>query len=236
MVRQKYLKNVKLHALDEAVLARYFRHYDPKTLHLTPEHFPPLTAEQLFGNQQPLELEVGCGTGEFLCSVAASQPAVNFVGIDNWRKALYRAVENADALALTNIRFLHADFLHMGPLLRPNSAQQVYLHFPPPYYRRGRFQKAQLFTPTFLDWTSLILTPGGRLSVMTDHADYFLEMLTLIESDPRFEKVHQERSLTGFSPAEKSRFQRIWERYGLEVLRFEVRKRAGDYNRQQTVL
>jgi len=224
MVRQKYLKNVKLHDLDEAVLARYFKHYDPKTLHLAPEQFVPLTAENLFGTQQPMELEVGCGTGEFLCSLAASQPDVSFVGIDNWRKALYRAVENADALALDNIRFLHADFLRMGPLLQPESVQQVYLHFPPPY-RRGRFHHAQLFTPTFLDWTALILTSGGRLSVMTDHADYFLEMLALIERDPRFEKVHQERSLTGFSPAEKSRFQRIWERYGLDVLRFEVRKR-----------
>ena len=225
MVRQKYLKHIKLPALDEATLQRYLRHYDPKTLHLAPEQFPPLTAESLFGNQHPLELEVGCGTGEFLCAVAASRPDVNFAGIDQWRKALYRAVENADALALANIRFLHADFLRMGPLLRPDSVQQVYLHFPPPY-RRGRFHKAQLFTPTSLDWTHLLLVPGGRLSVMTDHADYFGEMLALIESDPRFEKVHQERYLTGFSPAEKSRFQRIWERYGLDVLRFEVRKRA----------
>lgn len=225
MVRQKYLKNVKMGALDEALLQRYFTRYDPKTLYLNPQQFPPITAEALFGSSALLEVEVGCNTGEFLCAMAAARPEVNFLGIDLWRKALYRAVEIAGSLALNNIRFLNADFLRLEPLLRPDSVQQVYLHFPPPS-RRGRFHKGQLFTQTFLDWMNLILVPEGGLSFMTDHPDYFFESLALIEADPRFEKVHQERYLTGFSAAEKSRFQRIWERYGLEVLRFEVRKRA----------
>ncbi len=224
MARQTFLKNVKMPALDEAVLQRYFIHYDAKTLHFSPETYAPITSEHLFGNQQPLEIEVGCGTGEFLCAMAATRPEVNFLGIDIWRKALYRAVEIASSLSLPNIRLLHADFLRLGPLLRPTSARQVYLHFPPPY-RRGKFHKQQLFTPTFLDWMDLILVPGGQLSFMTDHEQYFFECLALIEADPRFENVHPERYLKGFSGAEKSRFQRIWERRGLDVLRFEVQKR-----------
>jgi tRNA G46 methylase TrmB len=61
---------------------------------------------------------------------------------------------------------------------------------------------------------------------MTDHQAFFLEMLTTIEQDGRFEKTHAERYLIGFEPEVKSRFQRMWERHGLPILRCEVRKRG----------
>ena len=69
------------------------------------------------------------------------------------------------------------------------------------------------------------LCPGGRLSVMTDHREYFLEMLELVEQDVRFEKTHAERYLLGFDAPAISRYQRLWERHGLATLRFEVRRR-----------
>ncbi len=60
---------------------------------------------------------------------------------------------------------------------------------------------------------------------MTDHETFFLEMLALLEADCRFEKAHAERYLIGFEPEVKSRFQHIWERHGLPILRCELRKR-----------
>jgi len=59
---------------------------------------------------------------------------------------------------------------------------------------------------------------------MTDHHEFFMEMLALIEQDARFAKTHAESYLIGFETEAKSQFQRIWERHGLPALRVELQQ------------
>ena len=223
MSRRTLSRQIRLRPLNDAALRKYLAYYDSRSLHYEPERFPPLCSQRLFENSAPLELEVGCGTAEFLCSLAAKEPGTNFVGVDVASRPLYKAVEIASSLKLENTRFLHADFALMYPLLEPCSLRQVYVHFPDPN-TRPKFHQRKLVTPAFLDAIHLALIPAGGLSLMTDHAAFFHELLTLVEADGRFEKAHAERYLIGFEPEVKSRFQRIWERHGLPILRLEVRK------------
>ena len=44
----------------------------------------------IFGNQQPLALEIGCGTGHFVMARAAQQPEVNFLAIDIYNKGCWK--------------------------------------------------------------------------------------------------------------------------------------------------
>lgn len=225
MSRRTFLRRIRTQPLDDALLQRYLLNYHPRGLYEHPEQFPRFCSPRLFENAAPLELEVGCGSAEFLCALAAQEPAVNFVGIDIARKPLEKAVENAAALALDNIRLIYGNFAQMYPLLEPRSLQRVYVHFPDPNMR-PKFRSRRIISPTFLDAMHAALVPGGTLSVMTDHEAFFLEMLTILEADCRFEKTHTERYLVGFEPAVKSRFQRIWEGHGLPILRCELRKRS----------
>jgi tRNA (guanine-N7-)-methyltransferase len=111
----------------------------------------------------------------------------------------------------------------MYPLLAADALQAVYLHFPDPHMRQ-RFRKRRVVSPRFLDEISRALAPGGRLSITTDHYEFFLEMLALVEQDVRFAKTHAERYLISFEVPTKSQFQRIWERHGLPTLRIELQK------------
>ncbi len=224
MSRRTLSRQIRLRPLDAAALSKYLAHYDSRSLHYHPEQFPQLSSQRLFENSAPLELEVGCGTAEFLCALAAREPGTNFVGVDIASRPLYKAVEIASSLRLENVRFLHANVAQMYPLLVPCSLRQVYVHFPDPNTRL-KFQHRKLITPAFLDAIHLALVPEGKLSLMTDHAEFFHELLTLIEADCRLKKTHDERYLIGFEPEVKSRFQKIWERHGLPILRLEVRKR-----------
>ncbi len=225
MPRRTFLRRLhRQQPLDEARLKRYLLGYHPRSLYEHPDQFSRLTSQALFGNDAPLELEVGCGSAEFLCALAAREPAANFVGVDIARRPLEKAVELAASLALDNIRLLNGNFVQMYPLLEPRSLRRVYVHFPDPNMRT-KFRKRRIITPAFLNAMSRALVPGGTLSVMTDHEAFFLEMLALLEADCRFEKTHAERYLVGFEPAVKSRFQRIWEAHGLPILRCELRKR-----------
>jgi tRNA (guanine-N7-)-methyltransferase len=205
--------------------ARYLRFWRQADLHFHPERHPRITSEALFENGRPLDLEVGCGTGEFLCSLAAQEPEINFVGIDVYPKALYRAVEQAAAQGLDNILFIRAPVQFVYPLLEPDSIRTIYIHYPDPHLRARRQHK--IFNQTFLDAVHLALEPGGHLSVITDHELlFFEEILPLVEADARFEKHHEERYLIGYDPGTKSRYQKMWEKHDVEPLRILVAKRA----------
>src|SRR5260370_1867527 len=141
MPRRLLSRHIRPRPLDDREIKQYLRVYDARGLYHHPESFPRLCSHQLFGNSAPLELEVGCGTAEFLCSLASKEPEVNFVGVDVARRPLYKAVEIASLLQLTNVRFLHAKFAQLYPLLEPCSLRQVYVQFPylnppPKSYRR----------------------------------------------------------------------------------------------------
>ncbi|HZR41675.1 MAG TPA: tRNA (guanosine(46)-N7)-methyltransferase TrmB [Ktedonobacteraceae bacterium] len=221
MPRRTFLRYTKAQKLDEQTLQKYLLCFKPETLHHSWQTLPRL--RDLFGNEAPLELEVGCGSAEFLCSLALKHPETNFVGVDISGRSLFKAAENASELQVTNIKFINADFHLIYPLLCADSLQSVYLHFPDPHLK-PRCRKRRIFNQGFLDQMAMSLVVDGRLSVMTDIEELFMEMLQLIEQDTRFEKVHQERYLVGFEPAIKSHFQRIWEHYGERVFRFEVRR------------
>jgi tRNA (guanine-N7-)-methyltransferase len=204
---------------------KYLLYFNSRDLFFTPALFPRLDSKSLFDNDVALKIEIGCGTADFLCALALKEPQINFVGVDVAWKPLFKAVRTASALALDNIKFIKAEFKLMQALLVPASLEAVYLHFPDPN-RRAKFQKRTIFSPVFLDHMAKALTPTGCLSVMTDHGAFFMEMLSLVEQDPRFEKRHAERYLVGFETEVKSRFQRTWEKYQLPILRFEVKRRC----------
>jgi tRNA (guanine-N7-)-methyltransferase len=224
MPRRTFLRHTKAQKmLTDQMFANYLLSYLPATLYHEWQTLPGITAHELFDNAAPLELEIGCGSAEFLCTLAEKAPATNFVGIDISARSLLKAVEIAFELGLQNIKFINADFHLMYPLLRSNALSAVYLHFPDPHLK-ARCQKRRLFNETFLNALSTTLVDDGLLSVMTDVEAFFCEMLQLIEQDTRFSKVHPQRYLIGFEPAVKSHFQRLWEQHGESVLRFEVRK------------
>jgi tRNA (guanine-N7-)-methyltransferase len=222
---RRSLDRKKAPALDERTAARYLLELPGDRLYREPLAFPRISSASLFRNERPMELEIGCGNGEFLCSLARRDHETNFVGVEVKRKSVLEAVARASSADLDNIIFLRANFRLLYPLLTPGSLGAVYLHFPDPN-TRARFRKHRIFSDRFLREMHTATTSDGRISVMTDHEGSFTEMLRLAEGDERWEKNHAQRYLVGFETENRSRFQRIWEGHGLPTLRFELVKRG----------
>jgi tRNA (guanine-N7-)-methyltransferase len=177
-----------------------------------PEKLPRLFSQPLFGSDAPLELEIGCGTGEFLCSQAEQRPETNFVGVDLHVKSLYRAVSNALEKDLDNVLFIRVDFNLLYPLLVPESLRAAYLLFPDPGMKK-RQRRKRIFSEHFLREMYGALEPGGRLVAVTDHEEYFSRMVELAESAESWEIVPDGED-EGLGGGTKTRFGSLWEGRG----------------------
>ena len=222
MPRKTFLnRHTKASPPDEAVAAKYLLHWHTGDLYRSLEKFPTLTSKALFGNDHPLEIEIGCGTGEFLCGLAAERPISNFLGLDINLKSLFVGVEIARSASLENIKFIKAPVQYLYPLMPQDSLQAIYMHFPDPLLR-PKYRKRKVLNEVFLAHLSRTLQPGGLFSIVTDNVELFEDVLALVEESPYFRKTHTERYLTGFEPHAKSRYQLYWEAHDKPIFRLEL--------------
>lgn len=209
------------------------------------DNYPPIRSKDLFGNDKPLEMDIGCGTGEFICRLAEKYPETNYIGVEVSFKPIYRAVETAAAASLENIRFIRADINLMRPLMPAESLRKAYFHFPIPIRKASR-KKHVIFTPSFLDDIHKALEPEGCISVMSDDKTFFETLRKTACQDSRFCYIPRESGLPKL-PEKPSRAgnsgpsvddlsselhdghitycQFIWERRGCPTFGFLLKKK-----------
>jgi tRNA (guanine-N7-)-methyltransferase len=222
MSRGRQIVRLKLRPLS-AQAKELLLDWEPGELYSHPERFLQLTSNNLFGNQNPLEVEIGPGSGEYLCYLAGSKPGTNFLGIEVSRRSAVACAALAAETGLANFRVLRTDFKLLRPLLPAKGWAKVYLHFPDPPHKNAD-EKRRIFDRVFLDQMAFTLATEGQISVASDKQEFLVRMLKLAESDPRFRVTHPERYLQGMDAPVKSRFQLFWERKGVQPLRFILSK------------
>jgi tRNA (guanine-N7-)-methyltransferase len=140
----------------------------------------PLDGRTVFGNDQPVEVEVGSGKGLFLLTAARACPRVNFLGIEIVRKYVLFSATRVAKRALPNVRLVQADArLFLRDVVPASSLQAIHVYFPDPWWKT-RHRKRRVFTPAFAVQCARTLRPGGKLHVVTDVADYFQVMTELV--------------------------------------------------------
>lgn len=145
----------------------------------------------IFGNKNPVELEVGFGKGGFLVAAAQARPNVNFVGIEIERALVLYVAGRMVRRKLSNVRLLHGDARQIVARHLPaDSLQAIHVYFPDPWWKR-RHRKRRLFTAEFAHACVRALQPGGRLHLATDVEEYFTEMLTILHAIPELKVLEQ---------------------------------------------
>jgi tRNA (guanine-N7-)-methyltransferase len=225
MARGQYLTRLPARRLDSQTAGFYRMWWPSQRLYERPEEFPPLTTAALFEACGPLVLEIGCGAGEFLCALAARDAGCFHLGVDTARKPLDHAAATAAELELRNVRFLQADMKLLAPLLAPESLAAVFLHFPVPF-SVSRQRKHQTYSPYIFGHLHRALSPGGRISLLTDDRDVSTQVERHISRDERFRLVPADQWRFTFDDALKSSYHRRWERRGRAIHRHEIEKRA----------
>lgn len=223
MVRRALTRSIRAIPPDPARLAKYLLLWNQGELYRHPERFPPLTSAALFGSDAPLEIEIGCGTGEALLGLAAERPNHNFIGVEPWTKVVFRAVELAAEAGAENVRLIRAAVQFLYPLLAPESVHAFYIHYPDPNLRsRGQHK---IINAALLDALHRALCADGLLHIVSDHDQLVAETVALLDGDARWRRSHDAPVLLGYDPPVKSRYQRLWEKHDVPPKRMMLRKR-----------
>ena len=143
----------------------------------------PVDWAALFGNDNPVELEIGSGKGTFLVAQATARPGVNFFGLEwakwYWRYACDRLRRHGCA---ANARMSRAEARwFLDELVPPASLRAVHVYFPDPW-PKARHHKRRLIQESFMPIVERALAPGGRLQVVTDHADYWQQIEPTVDA------------------------------------------------------
>lgn len=126
----------------------------------------------LFGNDRPVELEVGCGKGGFICQLAARHPEVNFLAVEKYANVLVSACEAAREQGLDNIRFLWGDAEYLARFIPPHSIRRLYLNFSTPFPKKRQITH-RLTHGHFLEIYRGLLQPGASVIQKTDDRGLF---------------------------------------------------------------
>jgi len=134
----------------------------------------------LFGNTNPVYLEIGFGNGDALLERADRDPARNQLGIEVHRPGIGHLLNLADQRSLHNIRLIRDDAVEVLRNALPDaSLAGVYLFFPDPWHKK-KHHKRRIVNPAFVDQIARVLRPGGFLHIATDWEDYARHVLAVM--------------------------------------------------------
>ena len=127
---------------------------------------------EIFGNDHPLQMEIGCGKGSFICALAKQNPDINYIAVEVNPNVLCGACELAMDEKTDNIIFVLCGAELLPKYIRPGIIDRIYLNFSDPW-PKDRHAKRRLPSKEFLERYDKILVPDGVVEFKTDNRVLF---------------------------------------------------------------
>lgn len=135
---------------------------------------------EVFGNDNPIHIEVGMGKGKFIMELARQNPDINYVGIEKYSSVLIRALEKRPELEQDNLVFIRMDAEELPEVFAKDEVERIYLNFSDPW-PKDRHAKRRLTSKQFLGRYDTFLVPDGRVIFKTDNRPLFDFSLEQVE-------------------------------------------------------
>lgn len=154
-----------------------------------------------FGNDNPINIEIGMGKGRFIMDMAKLNPDINYIGIEKFSSVLVRAVEKQNEEQLPNLFFIRMDAENIESVFDKGEVDYIYLNFSDPW-PKDRHAKRRLTSVQFLARYVNILAKDGGVTFKTDNRPLFDFSLEQVEEagwvlDNKTYDLHNSEYATG---------------------------------------
>ncbi|GAX01240.1 tRNA (guanosine(46)-N7)-methyltransferase TrmB [Secundilactobacillus silagei] len=128
--------------------------------------------QERFPSQQPIQVEIGIGKGQFIIEMARQNPEINFLGIEIQESVIATALRKLVESGLTNVQLVETDGANIDTLFAEGEVDKLYLNFSDPWPKK-RHTKRRLTAPNFLVHYQKVLKKAGRIQFKTDNRGLF---------------------------------------------------------------
>lgn len=136
---------------------------------------------EYFSNNNPIQIEIGMGKGQFIYELAKKNPFTNYIGIEKYSSVLIRAIQKMEEEPLANLMFIRMDAEDITEVFMEHEVDKIYLNFSDPW-PKDRHAKRRLESRQFLERYKYILKEGGVIEFKTDNNDLFDFALEEVEA------------------------------------------------------
>lgn len=127
---------------------------------------------EIFGNENRVELEIGCGKGQFIATLAKRNPDINYIAVEVCYDVAVMAAEAVKEAELSNVRLMVMPAEYLLKYLKDNSVDRIYLNFSCPF-PKNKYAKHRLTAPKFLYIYKKILKNNAEIHQKTDNMHFF---------------------------------------------------------------
>jgi tRNA (guanine-N7-)-methyltransferase len=125
-----------------------------------------------FGNNNPIHVEIGCGKGRFINTLAERHPEINFIAVELKAEVILRAAQRTEQRSIPNLAFVQYNAAMLADLFAENEIERIYLNFSDPWPKK-RHAKRRLTYASFLQTYKRVLKPYGEIHMKTDNEKLF---------------------------------------------------------------
>lgn len=129
---------------------------------------------KVFGNSNPIHIEIGMGKGKFITTLAKENPEINYIGIERYSSVLLRAVERLqrEEEKVANLFLICIDAADIADYFEVDEVDKIYLNFSDPW-PKARHAKRRLTSRVFFERYTHVLKKGAYVEFKTDNHDLF---------------------------------------------------------------
>ncbi len=173
-VKSFVLRKGKLKKNLSEALERYSDHY------VVPFKEEKLDFESLFGNSNPVVIEIGFGLGSATLQIAQERSELNVLGIEVFLMGFAKLLNWVGAKGLNNIKLIRLDAVEvLEKMIEDNSVSGFHIFFPDPWPKK-RHHKRRLIQPRFVELLTRKLKEGGYIYAVTDWQEYGEQILEVL--------------------------------------------------------
>lgn len=125
-----------------------------------------------FDNDQPIYIEVGSGRGQFITTLAAKHPEINFISMEREKSVMIKVLDKVIEQGLTNIKLICNDAIELNDYFKDGEVSRLYLNFSDPWPKK-RHTKRRLTYQTYLALYKQVLKDDGEIHFKTDNRGLF---------------------------------------------------------------
>ncbi|HBW12799.1 MAG TPA: tRNA (guanosine(46)-N7)-methyltransferase TrmB [Proteiniclasticum sp.] len=173
--------------------------------------------KEIFGNDHPIHVELGCGKGQFISTLAKENPDINYIAIDLKDEVLVFVLRKINELGLTNVRIIPMFIERIDEIFTENEVSKLYINFCNPWPKASH-NKRRLTHPRFLKKYKGFIRPGTEVWFKTDDDDLFAASLDYFNEEG-FREMYRTFDLeeSGFSENIKTEYEEKFSSFGVKI-------------------